>query len=361
MTGIKIENLRKDFLNGGKRTRVLEGINLDIEPGEFFFLLGPSGCGKTTLLRIIAGLIEPTDGKIYFNGSDVTFLEARKRNTALVFQNYALWPHLTVLKNTEFGLEMKGVDKSQRRVEAMGNLELVEMAALASRKPTELSGGQQQRVALARAITCRPDCLLLDEPLSNLDAKLRLQMRNQLRELVKKAGHTAIYVTHDQKEALAMADRIALLNNGVIEQIGSPRQLYENPRSAFAAGFIGECNFIKGTVESKGGNVRINTALGDIYADNGKDNSSAASVYCGVRPENVRLLAEPCQAGEDANVFEAAVKAVTYLGEVTQIDLIMADGSGWKSFMISSGSERFLAGGKVFAQVPSKSVIVVDR
>ena len=358
MTSITIENIQKNFVNGGKTTKVLEGINIDIAPGEFFFLLGPSGCGKTTLLRIIAGLIEPTGGRILFGGKDVTSLDARKRNCALVFQNYALWPHMTVLKNTEFGLEMKGVPGGERRDEAMKNLELVEMAALAARKPTQLSGGQQQRVALARAITSRPDCLLLDEPLSNLDAKLRLQMRNQLRRLVKAAGHTAVYVTHDQKEALAMADRIAVLNNGVIEQTGTARQIYECPKSAFVAAFIGECNFIDGLIESRGDVVKVKTALGMLTASIEKDNSTSGSVLCGLRPENVILSAKPPAAFD--NLLSAKVRAVTYLGEVTQVELDMPGGSRWKSFMISSGNENFAQGQSVFINVNRDSIIIMD-
>ncbi len=358
MTRITIENIQKNFTNGRNTTKVLEGINIDIAPGEFFFLLGPSGCGKTTLLRIIAGLIEPTGGRILFDGKDVTALDARKRNCALVFQNYALWPHMTVLKNTEFGLEMKGVSGSERHAEAMGNLELVEMAELAARKPTQLSGGQQQRVALARAITSRPDCLLLDEPLSNLDAKLRLQMRQQLRKLVKAAGHTAIYVTHDQKEALAMADRIAVLNNGVIEQTGTAREIYEYPKSAFVAAFIGECNFIKGTIISKGDVVTVKTPLGTLTASPKKDSSTGAGVLCGLRPEDVVLSSAPLPQAD--NLLAAKVAAVTYLGEVTQVDLDMPDQSRWKSFMISSNTESFEQGQTVSISIYRSSLIIVD-
>ncbi len=360
MTSITIENIQKSFTNGSKSTKVLEGINIDIAPGEFFFLLGPSGCGKTTLLRIIAGLIEPTGGRILFNGKDVTTLDARKRNSALVFQNYALWPHMTVLKNTEFGLEMKGVSGSERRDEAMKNLEMVEMADFVARKPTQLSGGQQQRVALARAITSRPDCLLLDEPLSNLDAKLRLQMRQQLRRLVKAAGHTAIYVTHDQKEALAMADRIAVLNNGVIEQIGAPREIYECPKSAFVAAFIGECNFVEGQIQSKSDAVTVNTPLGMLTACAAKDSSTAAKVLCGIRPENIVLSTKPLPQAD--NQLGATVRAVTYLGEVTQVDLDMPNGSQWKSFMISaSAAGSFEQGQRVFINISRSSVITVNE
>ncbi|MFI4913151.1 MAG: ABC transporter ATP-binding protein [Sedimentisphaeraceae bacterium JB056] len=351
MTGIKIENIQKSFSNGRKETRVLENIDIEIEPGEFFFLLGPSGCGKTTLLRIIAGLIEPTSGKILFNGKDVTNLEAGKRNSAMVFQNYALWPHMTVQKNTEFGLETKAVPKDQRKEEALKSLQLVEMENLASRKPTQLSGGQQQRVALARAITSRPNCLLLDEPLSNLDAKLRLQMRQQLRKLVKKSGYTAIYVTHDQKEALAMADRIAVMNNGVIEQIGTPRQIYQKPQTSFVANFIGECNFING---EKNGTNSAKTSLGIIHTT--MQMPDCQKVRCGVRPENTIVSPEK---PESDNVFTAAITEITYLGELTQIELKTGDGQKWKSLMLSTTAGNFNPDDAVWISIDKDSVIVI--
>lgn len=358
MVGIRIENIQKSFVNSGKSTRVLENINIDIRSGEFFFLLGPSGCGKTTLLRIIAGLIEPTAGRIYFDDDDITNLDPRKRNCSLVFQNYALWPHLTVLKNTEFGLEVKKIGKQQRFAEAMKSLELVEMADYINRKPTQLSGGQQQRVALARAIASRPNCLLLDEPLSNLDAKLRIQMRSQLRDLIKNTALTAIYVTHDQKEALAMADRIAVLNNGVIEQIGSPREIYQSPQTAFVADFIGECNFIKGKVLGCNETVVVQTAIGNITAKPNKQHSSGENVLIGIRPENVELV--NAETHNSTNTFSAAIAAVTYLGEVTQSQLKMADGSQWKSLMLSSKADS-LKPGNAYIKLCPESVFIVPQ
>ena len=197
MTTIRLERMSKVYRSGGQDVRAVDDVSLRVESGEFFFLLGPSGCGKTTLLRIIAGLVEPTEGRLWFDKRDVTDLPTERRHTAMVFQNYALWPHMTVGRNVEFGPRMRGLPAARRRELVGANLRRVQMEGYASRKPNQLSGGQQQRVALARALAAGGDCLLLDEPLSNLDARLRLAMRDQLRQLVKQAGATAIYVTHD--------------------------------------------------------------------------------------------------------------------------------------------------------------------
>src|SRR5689334_10890656 len=235
MTSVRLQNISKTF---GTATVALAGINLQIAAGELFFLLGPSGCGKSTMLRLIAGLLEPTAGRIFFNDRDVTDLPTDKRNAVMCFQSYALWPHMSVRENVRFGLAVRGVDREQqdRRVDEV--LALVRMSELAERKPNQLSGGQQQRVALARALAVNPACLLLDEPLSNLDAKLRLEMRGEIRRICKSAGSTTIYVTHDQKEALAIADRIAVMNTGRIEQVGTPSDLYHRPINAFVADFM---------------------------------------------------------------------------------------------------------------------------
>ena len=232
---ITIEKLTKRF---GTKT-VLDGIDLQIAAGELFFLLGPSGCGKTTLLRAVAGLNEPDSGRILAGERDVTHLPPHRRDMGMVFQSYALWPHMTLRENVAFGLEMRSVRKTDAAPRVRRALEMVKLADRADSKPNELSGGQQQRVALARALVIEPQCLLLDEPLSNLDAKLRLEMRTEIRRICKEAGLTAIYVTHDQKEALSIADRLAILDQGHLLQVGAPQDVYTRPKTRFIAQFIG--------------------------------------------------------------------------------------------------------------------------
>jgi iron(III) transport system ATP-binding protein len=236
MTTVRLEHLSKTF----GQTIALAGVNLEIRAGELFFLLGPSGCGKSTLLRLIAGLLEPTAGHIHFNDRDVTELPTQQRNAVMCFQSYALWPHMSVRENVRFGLHVRGLERKEqdRRVEEV--LSLTRMSDLAGRKPNQLSGGQQQRVALARALAVNPACLLLDEPLSNLDAKLRQEMRSEIRRICKAGGFTTIYVTHDQKEALSIADRMAILNAGRIEQVGTPSEVYYRPANAFIADFMAQ-------------------------------------------------------------------------------------------------------------------------
>jgi iron(III) transport system ATP-binding protein len=244
MISIKIQQLTKRF---GAVT-ALHHLDLTIEPGELFFLLGPSGCGKTTLLRSMAGFYIPEEGRILFGDEDVTRLAPHKRNTGMMFQSYALWPHMSVAENVAFGLEERRVPKDEIRRRVGEALESVRMGNYADRKPNQLSGGQQQRVALARALVIRPRCLLLDEPLSNLDAKLRLEMRTEIRRVCKEFKLTTVYVTHDQKEALSVSDRMAILESGRILQVGTPREVYKRPTRKTVAHFIGETDFISGKV-----------------------------------------------------------------------------------------------------------------
>ncbi len=261
MTSIRLEHIARRFGS----TVALDDIDLKIAPGELLFLLGPSGCGKTTLLRIIAGLLEPTAGRIFFDDRDVTRLATEQRSAVMCFQNYALWPHMTVRQNVEFALSVGGGSNDGRRQRANEVLRLVQLDQYADRKPNSLSGGQQQRAALARAMAVQPKCLLLDEPLSNLDARLRLEMRGEIRRICKSGNFTTIYVTHDQKEALSIADRIVLLKDGRIVQIGEPAELYDNPRSSFVADFVGQTNLLSGQITQEiPGGISVQTPIGTL-------------------------------------------------------------------------------------------------
>ncbi len=309
---ITIEKLCKKF----GEVSALSDVDLQIENGELFFLLGPSGCGKTTLLRCIGGFEMPTSGKILLDSEDVAQLPPNKRNTAMVFQGYALWPHMTVYENIAFGLEMKGLPAQEISKLVAEAMESVQISQLSSRKPNELSGGQQQRVALARTLVVHPGCLLLDEPLANLDAKLRRDMRLEIRRLCKDNGLTGIYVTHDRQEALSMADRVAVLKDGRIVQIGSPDEIYRKPINAFVASFIGETNFIQGKLVSMDGeSSEVETAAGLLHAGNRLEGASAGDkVTLSIRPEAITL--NPAVAGDGANEIETKLETTAYLGEV---------------------------------------------
>ena len=313
---LRLEHLTKRF---GNATAV-DDVSLAVEPGELFFMLGPSGCGKTTILHIVAGFYEPDAGRVFFGDKDVTALPPHRRRCGMVFQNYALWPHMTVLENLTFGLSVRGIEKAERRRQATAMLEIVQMAAYARRRPTQLSGGQQQRVALARALVIQPDLLMLDEPLSNLDAKLRMQMRTEIRRIQRSAGVTSVYVTHDQDEALAMADRLAVIRDGRIEALGNPRDLYLNPPTVWVAGFLGATNLLEGRIRTRDGAAAavVETALGAVRAAFAPtDLAPGAAVTVSVRPESVRLLAAEGAAPAD-NVFPATVLARTFQGETEQ-------------------------------------------
>ena len=312
MEGIRVESVAKQF---GEVT-ALDGVSLEIASGELFFLLGSSGCGKTTLLRCIAGLEEPDSGSIWFGEDEVTRLPPHRREAAMVFQSYAVWPHLSVARNVAFGLEERKVAKAEIARRVGEALEMVRLDGLGERGVDQLSGGQQQRVALARALVVRPRCLLLDEPLSNLDAKLRVEMRREIRRIVKEGGLTAVYVTHDQEEALSTGDRLALLNGGRIEQLGTPEEIYREPRTEFVASFIGETNLIRGRVlEVRAGFAMVETVVGSMVGrltDPGWLPEAGERVVVSVRPEAWRVD----QGGE--NRLQGTVVERSYLGRWVQ-------------------------------------------
>jgi iron(III) transport system ATP-binding protein len=338
----------------------LKGVSAEIGAGEMFFLLGPSGCGKTTLLRCVAGFNAPDSGRVLIGGRDVTELPPHKRDTGMMFQSYALWPHMTLAENVAFGLEMRKVPRAEIRRRVREALERVHLADSAKKRPNQLSGGQQQRVALARALVVEPQCLLLDEPLSNLDAKLRTEMRGEIRRICKQEGLTAIYVTHDQKEALSIADRLAIMRDGVIEQVGVPQEVYRAPVNRFVAGFIGEGNFIEGRVDGAGRDgARIGTPYGVIDAARVPTGIAAGDkvVLC-VRPEAVSFGQPPAGGG---NVIRGAFQESVYLGEMAQHTIALeADGAAmrFKAFEMNPAAGRERAGERVEVWVDPEQVIV---
>jgi putative spermidine/putrescine transport system ATP-binding protein/spermidine/putrescine transport system ATP-binding protein len=297
----------------------VDGIDLEIGRGTIFSLLGPSGCGKTTTLRLIAGFEQPDAGEVYIRGERVTSIPPYRRDFSMVFQSYALFPHLSVADNVAFGLRMRGMARQERGRAVSEALELVQLGALADRYPRQLSGGQQQRVALARAIVIKPAVLLLDEPLGALDRMLREEMQIELRNLQQRLGITAVFVTHDQEEALTLSDRVAVMRNGVIEQSGAPREIYERPRTEFVAGFLGASNFLDATVVARDGATAIvETPAG--RAPLAGEAPVGARVRIAVRPERLRL------EGRGGQGLAARVRDIVYRGPVTHFYLDSAAG-----------------------------------
>jgi spermidine/putrescine transport system ATP-binding protein len=309
-----LSSLSKRF---GSFTAV-DDLDLVIPQGSFFALLGPSGCGKTTTLRMVAGLEDPSAGSIHIGSSDITYVKPYRRPVNTVFQSYALFPHLTVWENVAFGLKRRRQGDVRREVDSV--LELTELGALASRKPNQLSGGQQQRVALARAVVNRPAVLLLDEPLGALDLKLRRQMQMELKRIQTEVGLTFVHVTHDQEEAMTMADTIAVMNAGRIEQMGAPADLYEHPRTTFAANFLGQSNLIRSTVrERAGAAVTVGLPDGTVQVPTQRIPDDAHEVWVGIRPEKISLHAEENGAPGGANRIERAVVTdASFIGVSTQ-------------------------------------------
>ena len=289
-------------------------ITLSINGGEFFTLLGPSGCGKTTLLRMIAGFNEIDGGKIFFGDRCINDIPPHRRNTGMVFQNYAIFPHLSVADNVAYGLRARDAGAAEQKERTAEALALMQIENLADRMPSQLSGGQQQRVALARAIVIRPDVLLMDEPLSNLDAKLRLMMRTNIRRIQKELGITTIYVTHDQEEALAISDRIAVMQAGTVMQLGTPREIYTHPANTFVADFIGTSNFLTGKAEAESFDV-----LGTLSFSGGLSSGYQGALKISVRPEDVGLVSP------ESSALRGTVRRVTYLGTNDEYEIALAD------------------------------------
>ena len=309
---LEIENLSKRF----GRTTAVDNVSFSLENGKLMTFVGPSGCGKTTLLRMISGLTEPTGGKIYLDGEDITFLRANDRDTAMVFQNYALFPHMTVSQNIGFGLHIRKKPKNEVHREVGRLLELVQLEGLGDRKPQQLSGGQQQRVALARALSLHPKILLLDEPLSNLDANLRVMMREEIRKLQEKLHLSIIFVTHDQEEAMSISDVLVVMDNGIVKQIGSPTEIYEQPVDEFVANFVGYINFIDGAAHNVSGDEFVfKTNHGDLSIKNPKlPVSEGEALKAVVRPESISIDRRDDLTEHTSNTIEGYVVNEMYIG-----------------------------------------------
>ncbi|MDE0010837.1 MAG: ABC transporter ATP-binding protein [Candidatus Poribacteria bacterium] len=306
-------------------TLAVNDVSLKIERGEFFFLLGPSGCGKSTFLRIVAGFYKPDTGELRFDDTVMNSVPPHQRNTGMVFQNYALWPHMSVAENIEYGLTLRKLEKPERQEKITRALQMVQMEGYHDRAVNTLSGGQQQRIALARALVIEPSVLLLDEPISNLDAALRQQMRDEIKQIHDRTNITTFYVTHDQVDALSMAHRMAIMQDGVIVQVGTPREVYQFPKNAFVASFIGETNFISGRVQhTSNGTATIETPVGTLHSKAVyRELTQGASVQCSIRPE--ALIVESNGSGAAENRINATVTAVSYLGRVEEYQLVAAD------------------------------------
>lgn len=336
-------------------------LDLTIKSGALHFLLGPSGCGKTTTLRMLAGLEAPTSGKIYFAGKDITNVPAAERGIGMVFQNYALWPHMTVRKNIEYGLKLKKLPPGELKRRMDEVLDFTQLLNYAERFPGQLSGGQQQRVALARALAIRPNVLLLDEPLSNLDAKLRLEMRDNISRIHKQTGITTVYVTHDQKESLSMGTHISVMRAGDLIQTDSPRRLYHFPATSFIAGFIGETNLINGTYKGlQKGLHQVETGFGVISsAQKEVGFKVGAQVAISFRPEAVLVDFAAKGHANHVNSLRVSLEHLTYLGESEQFQMKAANGEGVKASVFNPPEHNLKDGDVVICHVEPHDVLIL--
>lgn len=346
MSTIRIENAVKKY---GDQT-VIKNINLEIKDGEFFTLLGPSGCGKTTLLRMIAGFNSIEGGSFYFNEKKINDREPGKRNIGMVFQNYAVFPNMTVRQNIEFGLRERKVDAQTIQKEVDRMLQLMQIEQHADKKPQALSGGQQQRIALARAIVIEPDVLLMDEPLSNLDAKLRVELRETIRSIQKEVGITTVYVTHDQEEAMAVSDRIAVMRNGVIEQCATPREIYHKPKNLFVASFIGTNNVLKGTYRAKDKHITLDC---NYTFPASVSKTEDTDVLVSVRPEDFFLT--------DEKKMRCTVKDNVFLGANTHYHLETEDHTGIDVMEESTFLEKSIQKNVVHVDLKTEKINIFDR
>ncbi|MDA9146945.1 ABC transporter ATP-binding protein [bacterium] len=345
---VKFENITKKF----NETTAVDNVSCNFEAGTLTTLLGPSGCGKTTSLRIIAGLERATSGKILVDNEDVTLLPATDRDVSMVFQSYALFPHMSVIENVSYGLKMINVNKEEYIEKALETLKLVNLEGYENRMPSELSGGQQQRVAVARAIVLEPKVLLFDEPLSNLDAKLRRQVREDIREIQQKLGVTTIYVTHDQEEALAISDKVIVMNNAVIAQEGNPKDLYNFPKNKFVANFIGDANVVKAEIINKQSNT-YELILAEINVKIECDNELNSSVSVALRPEKIEI-----KRSNDNNCIHATISNASFVGSSYQYILNSKLG---KLYVISNDTnDVFEVGEEVFLNLNEKDIRVLN-
>jgi len=358
-TEVRLINLKKSF----GETEAVKDVNLIIERGDFFTFLGPSGCGKTTILRMIAGFTRPDSGGILFDGKEISDVPPWKRDVGMVFQNYALWPHMSVFENVAFGLKERSLPKSMVQEKTRKALVMVNLEGLEKRRPSELSGGQQQRVALARTLVIEPRLLLLDEPLSNLDAKLRIQMRHELVRIQRDLGITSIYVTHDQEEALTLSTRIAVMSKGRVVQVGAPKEIYEDPKSQEVADFVGTSNFFNARVaEWMDDQARVQTEEGFHLTVEEQDKSSlpvGSNILLNIRPESINLsLSGKVQTEE--NRIKGTVKTSAYIGSLVQYEVEVSTGKRVKVNVVNPRKKTlFKEGDKVTLVFSPEDVVAI--